>query len=400
MTKAKGVRSALAGFLVCMIGQGCTSGLVTSLGASDRAADAQPYDGSLDAFADFVERQGKDWPLPSEMEMFNGSDGARLRYAHWPAPDPEVAAGVVVFFQGRTEFIEKNIYTYQDLLKRNYEVWTLDWRGQGKSERMLPDEPEKGHIDSYDTFLADADIFLRDVVGLPELEGAEKILMAHSMGGAIGTLYLMEHPDMFDKAVFSSPMIKLPDRVDNKAIRAGNLVKITASPAACAGIFTDCSWTSDFKEGTDICAIDDRQPATYLSDPDSTAGYSHDFRKVAEYECLIAESRPLVPSLGLGRVTSGWLRASFEATDKIEANKEALTTPLLIVAGGKDDVVSNPGQAAFCDIDNPSCCRIEIEGAGHEVLIEKEDYRQQFFKAFKAFVASEETPEAFCAGLN
>lgn len=396
--RSRWCRTWAIGLVLCFAGQGCATDLTTTL--SDAPNEAS-YDGSLKAFVDFVEAHGKEWPLPSNLQMFEGANGAMLRYAFWPAPNPAERAGVVVFFQGRTEFIEKNIYTYRDLIDRNYEVWTLDWRGQGLSERLLTDEPERGHIDSYDTYLADAEIFLNEIVKLDSIDSPQKILLAHSMGGAIGTLYLMEHDDAFDKAVFSSPMIRLPGGVDNWAVRFGNWAKKSLNPAICAGplgdITDDCSWTSEFKDGVDVCAIADQAPEEGLINPKKTERYSHDFKKIAEVECLIANNRPSVPSLGLGGTTSGWLRQSYKATDQINKAKADLKTPLLIIGGSQDKIVSNAGQDDFCDVDNPACCRLEIEGAGHELLIESEPFRAEFFDAFRSFVSGDALPEAFCA---
>ncbi len=356
------------------------------------------YDGSRSDFEGFVETYDKAWPVPAKLESFTTQDGAELRYAHWPAPNPKRRAGVVVFFQGRTEFIEKNIYAYQDLLERNFDVWTLDWRGQGLSDRLLPEEPEKGHIDSYATYLADAEFFLRKIVKLDEVRGVPRILMAHSMGGAIGATYLLRNPGEFDKAVFSAPLIKLPGGVDNALVRAGNRAKITIKPSVCTGLnpLNSCLWQSEFEEDADVCSIADDAAASALIDRDTTESFSHDATKVAEIECWIVNNRPAVPSLGLGGPTSGWLRASYEATDWINANKSRLETPLLIIGGSEDQTVSNEGQSAFCDVDNPECCRLEIEGAGHELLIEAAPLKEQFFEAFDVFIDTDQQPDAFC----
>src|SRR4051794_35919267 len=99
-------------------------------------ADTARYDSSPKAFAAFAAEQHQDWPAPVEMGTFQAPDGAPLRYARWTPPGGG-RAGTVVFFQGRTEFIEKNIYAYKDLLEDGYDVWTLDWRGQGLSHRPL-----------------------------------------------------------------------------------------------------------------------------------------------------------------------------------------------------------------------------------------------------------------------
>ena len=250
--------------------------------------------------------------------------------------------------------------------------------------------------DRYETYLADAEVFIREVVKLDEQEDAQKILLAHSMGGAIGTLYLQRHPLQFDKAVFSAPLIRLPSNVDNRLIRAGNRAKITLAPDACAGIFTDCLWTSEFQEEIDVCTIDAEAAKASLIDPETTSRYSHDAKKVAEIECWISSNRPAVPSLGLGGPTSGWLRATYDATDRLNAKKLDLQTPLLIIGGGQDRTVSNVGQADFCDVDNPQCCRIEFADAGHELLIESELLKKRFFKEFDAFVTTDETPDTFC----
>jgi lysophospholipase len=383
--------------VMLMVLHGCA--LPFSAGTDE--ADAR-YDGSQSGFEAFIETYSKEWPVPAKLETFEAQDGATIRYAYWPAPNQRRRAGVVVFFQGRTEFIEKNIYAYQDLLDRNFDVWTLDWRGQGLSDRLLPDEPEKGHIDSYATYLADAEFFLRKIVKLDEVRGVPRILLAHSMGGAVGSTYLLRNPGEFDKAVFSAPLIKLPDRIDSALIRVGNRAKALVTPSVCTGLnpLSKCLWESQFQRETDVCSIAEDAATNALVDREATEGFSHDATKVAEIECWIANSRPAEPSLGLGGPTSGWLRATYEATDWINANKSRLETPLLILGGSKDQTVSNEGQSAFCDIDNPECCRLEIEGAGHELLIEAAPLKEQFFEAFDAFIDTDRQPQVFCEFQN
>jgi lysophospholipase len=115
------------------------------------------------------------------LAFLDAGDGARLRYGHWPA----IAAkprGKVVVLGGRGEFIEK--YATEvvgELLGRGFEVFSMDWRGQGLSQRALA-ETEKGHIEDFAVYRDDLHRFLTVVVGA-STDKSPVLLLAHSMGG-------------------------------------------------------------------------------------------------------------------------------------------------------------------------------------------------------------------------
>src|SRR6201992_2388518 len=91
-------------------------------------------------------------------------DGAELRFARW-AP-PAGRKGTVCLFQGRAEFIEKYFETVRDLRARGFAVATLDWRGQGMSQRALRN-PLRGYVRSFDQYQIDLETFIAEVV-LPD----------------------------------------------------------------------------------------------------------------------------------------------------------------------------------------------------------------------------------------
>ena len=68
------------------------------------------------------------------------TDGTRLRIGHWPAAS---ASRRVILCHGRTEFLEKYREVIGELNNRGCDVWSMDWRGQGLSDRMLVN-PQKG----------------------------------------------------------------------------------------------------------------------------------------------------------------------------------------------------------------------------------------------------------------
>src|ERR1700720_3707994 len=88
-------------------------------------------------------------------------DGVSLRFARW-APPPG-RKGTVCLFQGRAEFIEKYFETVRDLRARGFAVATLDWRGQGLSDRMLGDR-RKGYVRDFAEYDSDLETFMREIV--------------------------------------------------------------------------------------------------------------------------------------------------------------------------------------------------------------------------------------------
>src|SRR5580704_18069486 len=87
-------------------------------------------------------------PVPEDAVsgIFKARDGVSIRFARWPAPPGR--KGTVCVFHGRTEFVEKYFEVTRELRARGFAVATMDWRGQGGSQRLLSD-PRKGHVTSF-----------------------------------------------------------------------------------------------------------------------------------------------------------------------------------------------------------------------------------------------------------
>jgi lysophospholipase len=93
------------------------------------------------------------------------------------------------------------------------------------------------------------------------------------------------------------------------------------------------------------------------------------------------------PELGLGSPTITWLNAAFRAmSDFAEpAYAARVRQPLLIIAAGQDVIVSNAAIEAFA-MRLRAGSQLVIPGARHEILMEQDRYRAQFWAAFDAFV--------------
>src|SRR5262245_9551239 len=129
-------------------------------------------------------------------------DNVTLRAAHWNCGDS--CAGTIAIFPGHAEFIEKYFEVVGELLGRNFDVAILDWRGQGRSQRLTKN-PNKGHVRNFAAFERDLDAFAEQVLA-PHCR-PPWFALAHSMGGAILLAKARSGRSPFARLILTSPMI-------------------------------------------------------------------------------------------------------------------------------------------------------------------------------------------------
>lgn len=132
---------------------------------------------------------------------FTGEGGAQLYYEYFLAKNP---VGSVVFVHGLSEFTKKYYEFALYFINQGYHVFLYDQRGHGKSHRDT-DRPELIHIHSFDQLAADLDAYIEQVVR-PTV-ARPLYLYAHSMGGAVGIVYLAQKGHKLKKAVLTSPLL-------------------------------------------------------------------------------------------------------------------------------------------------------------------------------------------------
>jgi lysophospholipase len=313
--------------------------------------------------------------LPSPEEgYFDARDGTSIRYARWRAAGSS-RQGTVLQLSGRTEFIEKTIETIDILCRSGLDIWTLDWRGQGLSGRALAD-PDKGHVTDYQDYLDDLDQFVNEITDLPAREG-KTIMLAHSMGGHIGLRYLHDRPGLVDKAVFSAPMLdlsvnKAPIRWLNAAITGfgyGDRYAIGTKP-----------FRFIYKAPND--PSDNGNIEDYRAQIGRFKSLTHDAKRFMKIQQMIRQN----PALALGGPTTDWLDATFHSINLTwkKGYAEAIETPVLIIGGGRDEIVVTKRQEEMAR-RLPNGKFQVFEEAAHELLIECDDVRLGFLRAFADF---------------
>ncbi len=288
-------------------------------------------------------------------------DGAELRYARWDPP-ARGRKGTVCLFGGRSEFIEKYFETVSDLRQRGFAVATMDWRGQGGSSRALRNA-FKGHVDDFAQFDADLDQFMSEIV-LPDCP-PPYFALAHSMGGNILLRAGCKRDCWFERMVFSAPMIRI------------------GGSAPSLGLTSVISQLAVFLGLGDMFIPGGKSDASGR-EPFEGNVLTSDKRRF-ERNQLILET---APALGLGSPTIGWVQAAAASMKEINAfgYPPRVHVPVLMLAAGDDKVVSNRAIDELA-MQLKAGNRIVIDGARHELLQEKDVYREQLWAAFDAFVS-------------
>ncbi|CUI28527.1 alpha/beta fold hydrolase [Cognatishimia activa] len=126
-------------------------------------------------------------------------DGIRLRVASWSKED---AKGTVLLFPGRTEYIEKYAITAGEFAHLGYGTFSIDWRGQGLSDRVQANV-NAGDVVTFSDYQRDVAAFMEaaETLNLPK----PFFLLGHSMGGAIGLRALYNDLPV-QAAAFTGPM--------------------------------------------------------------------------------------------------------------------------------------------------------------------------------------------------
>ena len=136
--------------------------------------------------------------------MKSGKTSAGLYYEAYPT---ENARGAIVISHGFCESIEKYKEMIYYFVKAGFQVYLADHRGHGRSRRDTA-HPNMVHIKHFTDYTEDLHSFITEIVK-PSAGSLPLYLYAHSMGGAIGVLYLETWPDTFKKAVLNAPMLRI-----------------------------------------------------------------------------------------------------------------------------------------------------------------------------------------------
>ena len=295
-----------------------------------------------------------------ELELA-AADGVRLRGALWRG-GAGGGRGLVVMLQGRTEFLEKYAIPAAALVRRGFAVASLDWRGQGRSARLI-DPPLKGHVRRFTDYHRDLEALLShpSVAGIPGC----RLVLAHSMGATIALGAVLRGRVEPAALILSAPMLGI-------AMTGFQRLFTTLSLPLAGALGKREAWP----------------PFPGVAVPYVFSGFEGNVLTAdsAAFAWLEATLRA-DPALQLGMPTFGWFEEALGEIAWIRHNARPLGCPGLCLLGTDEAVVD---RAAIREGSPRLGIRLtEIEGARHELLIAAEPMRSQTWAAIDQFLDEE-----------
>jgi lysophospholipase len=283
------------------------------------------------------------------------ADGLKIHYRSYVKPGQERA---LVILPGRTESAFKFAEFLHDIQDLNLAVFIVDHRGQGASGRETA-EHELQYVQDFAFYRNDLSLFMKDVVaphGFKEVYG-----FGHSMGANILSLFMVQNPDVFGKAVISSPMLDI-----NPAPFYFQWLGYSVVSIAC--------WL-----GFDKSFVPGHGPFR-LNEAYRGTGSAVRYRAFNQLRWDHKGER-------VGGVSFRFAQKALEATWDMRHDADKLVAPILMFQAGNDDVVLTGGQDYVCQRAK-QCRKLTFPEARHEIHIESDAIRDAWLDEIRKFLGA------------
>ncbi len=271
---------------------------------------------------------------------------------------------------GRIESYVKYAELAYDLFHLGFDVLIIDHRGQGRSGRLLAD-PHLGHVNRFNDYVDDLAAFWQQEVQPGPWR--KRYILAHSMGGAISTLFLQRHPGVCDAIALTAPMFGIVIRMPSFMARQ------------------ILNWAEAHPRFRDGYAIG---TGRWRALPFAINVLTHSRQRYRRNLRFYADD----PTIRVGGPTYHWVRESILAGEQVLAGAGDDATPTLLLQAEEERVVDNRMHDRFCELRTAAGHPVEggrplvIKGAYHEILFEKDAMRSVALHAIVDFFNRHNSP--------
>lgn len=285
----------------------------------------------------------------------------QLSLCLWQLPAPEQPQAALIIVPGRIEASHKYAELCLDARNAGYQVFVLDHRGQGLSQRLCAN-PQIGVVHRFDDYADDLALAIRAIC---ERSSLPLLAIAHSMGSAILYRYLQLTPDTpVLKAVCCAPMFGIP---------------VGPLPALVRGLSHSISWLNQVC-GAAPWFVPGQQP--YQRWPFAGNDLTHCEARYNWFRDLYDR----YPAYQLGGVSWHWLAAALTACTLLSLAAKP-TPAVLVVQAGEDQVVDNHAQHKLVQQHQLAFARIGT--ARHELWAGTDAERTQLCASINQFLTGD-----------
>jgi len=255
--------------------------------------------------------------------FFQSVRHTRIYHQCWlPEGDPKA---VLMIVHGLGEHSGRYQNVVNHFVPAGFAVYGLDHPGHGKSEGI------RKYVDRFEDFIENIEVYF-DMIQKRQ-SGKSIFLVAHSMGGLIGAVYLLKDRPGLQGAILSGPSVKVPGNISPITIAIG---KILTALVPTLGLI-------------------DTAPESLSRDPAVVQAFIDD---------------PLVYK---GKTTARLAAQLLKAVQRLSREAEKIKLPILILQGGADWIVDPSGAQMLYDTVGSTDKKIIIyDGLYHEIYNEPE----------------------------
>lgn len=259
----------------------------------------------------------------------------------------EDAKGTIVISHGFTESVQKYDELIYYFVQAGYNVCIHDHKYHGYSRVEVTSKAT--HIEAFQDYVDDLEVVVNQVVSnMPK----PYILFAHSMGGCIGANYIEQHPNIFSKAIFSSPLFE---------VNRGGIPYPVAK--AVASILCLIGKGEAFLPG--------QGKFSSIEDFENSASNCRE-RYLYYYQKQVQD-----PFLQNNGSSCRWALEVFKACERIQKNCAKIDIPVLLFQADKDDFVLPGGQELFlAKIKNGK--KVFLPNTKHEIYLSDDKTLTQY----------------------
>lgn len=296
------------------------------------------------------------WPEGGTLDRWTAPDG----WPHRIYRMGDGSRGKMLMLAGRADMIEKYLEVIAYYAGQGWAVTAFDWRGQGGSGRLGSGDMI-GHVADFSIWIEDLRVFAEN---WQSRGSGPHVVLAHSMGGFLTLLALVEDVLRPDAAVLTAPMLGLnsgaiPDWLARIIVAV--MVRI-AGPGAAA-------WTQN--EASDAALRARQRRLTHC---------------VSRYEDEVYWRRS-TPAINLGPPSWGWLQQAYRSTAALVRSPALadMRVPVLILGASADQLVSPQAiRDVAARLPNATLHMYGAEAA-HEILRESDPVRLDALARIDAF---------------